>query len=128
MKKLIILGSFIAIIIACNSGDTSETKTTTNANETAAATAPADPEVAMGLELIAKSDCLTCHKLNEDLIGPSYKAVAAKYENNQQVIDSISKKIITGGAGTWGSVPMTAHPALSEEDAKKMMKYILSLK
>ena len=92
------------------------------------APASEDPDVARGLELVGKSDCFTCHKIVDASQGPSYESVAAKYPDNEQVIDSVSKKIITGGAGNWGTIPMIAHPDISEADAKAMMKYILSLK
>ncbi len=124
MKKAIIICSIIAVIISCNSSD-SEKNTTDTSKEI---TATEDPEVAKGLDLVAKSDCFTCHKIVEPFTGPSYEAVAAKYPDNEQVIDSVSKKIITGGAGNWGTIPMTPHPDISEADAKTMIKYILSLK
>ncbi len=124
MKKAIIICSIIAVIISCNSSD-SEKNTTDTSKEI---TATEDPEVAKGLDLVAKSDCFTCHKIVEPFTGPSYEAVAAKYPDNEQVIDSVSKKIITGGAGNWGTIPMTPHPDISEADAKTMTKYILSLK
>jgi cytochrome c len=124
MKKAIIICSIIAVIISCNSSD-SEKNTMDTSKEM---TATEDPEVAKGLDLVAKSDCFTCHKIVEPFTGPSYEAVAAKYPDNEQVIDSVSKKIITGGAGNWGTIPMTPHPDISEADAKTMIKYILSLK
>ena len=101
--------------------------------ETAATTTTADdlssnPDYVKGLELIGKSDCLTCHKVSDKLIGPSYKEVAAKYENTDENITLLAGKIIKGGQGVWGSVPMTGHPAISEDDAKAMVKYILLLK
>jgi len=129
MKKAIIIFSIIAVIISCNSSDSSEKNTTTDTAKETTATEPSeDPEVAKGLELVGKSDCFTCHKIVDASQGPSYEAVAAKYPDNDQVIDSVSKKIITGGSGNWGTIPMTPHPDISEADAKTMVKYILSLK
>lgn len=129
MKKAIVIFSIIAVIISCNSSDSSEKNTNTDAAKENATPAPSDdPEVTKGLDLVAKSDCFTCHKVAEASQGPAYEAVAAKYPDNEQVIDSISKKIITGGAGNWGPIPMTAHPDISEADAKTMVRYILSLK
>jgi cytochrome c len=127
MKKTIIICSIIVVIVSCNSGG-SEKNTTTDSKENTATLPSEDPEVAKGLDLVAKSDCLTCHKIVEPFTGPSYEAVAAKYPDNEQVIDSVSKKIITGGAGNWGTIPMTPHPDISEADAKTMLRYILSLK
>ncbi|HEX2535662.1 MAG TPA: c-type cytochrome [Chitinophagaceae bacterium] len=81
-----------------------------------------------GLELIGKSDCLTCHKVEERLIGPSYREVATKYAATDETITMLSEKIIQGGAGNWGQVAMTPHPQLSKEDAQLMAKYVMSLK
>jgi len=126
MKKAIILLCFIGVILACNSNDNSEKKV--DAPESEKTATAEDPEVTRGLELIAQSDCLTCHKVVDAFTGPSYEAVAAKYPDNDAVIDSVSKKIITGGSGNWGTVPMTPHPDISEADAKSMVRYVLSLK
>jgi cytochrome c len=78
--------------------------------------------------LIAQSDCLTCHKVEDKLVGPAYREVANKYAGQPGAVDSLASKIIHGGAGNWGQVPMTPHPQLSKEDAQTMVKYILSLK
>ena len=85
------------------------------------------PDFSKGKELIAQSDCLTCHKEQEKLIGPSYAEVAAKYEETEANITLLAGKIISGGQGVWGQVPMTPHPNVSEEQAEDMVKYILSL-
>ena len=82
---------------------------------------------AEGADLIASSDCVACHKVDEKLIGPAYKDVATRYEPNDTTITFLANKIIKGGAGNWGDIPMTPHPQLSEEQAAKMARYILSL-
>ena len=79
-----------------------------------------------GLELIGASDCTTCHAIKEKKIGPAYIDVSKKY--TEADVDSLVSKVIHGGQGVWGSIPMTAHPNLSQEDAKQMVLYILSLK
>lgn len=79
-----------------------------------------------GLQLIQETDCLTCHKVDSKLIGPSYQEVAAKYTDAD--LDILAQKIVDGGKGNWGDIPMTPHTGLSKEDAKLMVKYILSLK
>src|SRR6478609_4051847 len=112
MKKTLIALSAICFLIACGGGDKKdETKTT---ETTTATTEPAkDPEAERGFEMIAKSDCFSCHKTTEKSTGPAYSAVAAKYPNTPETIDTLVHKIITGGQGNWGSIPMTAHPALA---------------
>ena len=126
MKKTIVLFSFIAFIASCGSNNTENKSTETKTEETT--TKAEDPEVEKGLTLVAKSDCLTCHQVEAASIGPSYSAVAAKYPANDAVIDSLSDKIIKGGSGNWGTVPMTPHPSITKDDAKTMVKYVLSLK
>jgi len=81
-----------------------------------------------GERLIAKSDCIGCHKLDKKLIGPSYVDIAKKYTNTDKNVDYLAGKIIKGGSGVWGSMPMSAHTSLKKEDAKSMAKYILGLK
>ena len=129
MKKILIIFSCFIFLMSCG-GDESKEKTETQADTTAAAPAePApDPEIAKGLDLVAKSDCFTCHKLTEKAIGPSYADIAAKYMGNQTAIDSLPDKIIKGGAGIWGTVPMTPHPTVSQEDAKAMATYVMAIK
>ncbi len=131
MKKTILflfIGS--ASILACNSGSSSGSK-----NDSAAAPAAAPPAAASekGLELIGASDCTTCHRLHKEAagasIGPSYSEVAAKYSPAADTtVDRLVHKIISGGTGVWGAVPMTPHPALAPADVKEMVTYILSLK
>ncbi len=91
----------------------------------AASSTPASPE-SEGLKLIEGADCLACHKTDAKLVGPSYQDVAAKYTDAD--IDLLATKIIEGGKGVWGEIPMTAHAGMSKENAQKMVKYILSLK
>lgn len=83
---------------------------------------------ATGEKLIAKSDCIGCHKIDKKLIGPSYLDIANKYPSNDKNISYLSDKIIKGGSGVWGAIPMAAHSTIKKEDAKKMVKYILALK
>lgn len=81
-----------------------------------------------GKQLISQSDCKSCHTEKSKLIGPSYKDIAAKYPANTKNISLLAGKIIKGGTGVWGQVPMTPHAALSKKDAEEMVKYILSIK
>jgi cytochrome c len=127
MKKIFVTLAIVMVIIACNSGE--EKKTDEKAPDATAAPAANDEtKYAKAMELIGGSDCLTCHKINEKLTGPSYKDVAAKYEPTDANITMLANKIIEGGAGNWGPVAMTPHPATSVDDAKEMVRYILSLK
>ena len=88
----------------------------------------AHPDYVKGKELIAKNDCLTCHKDHEKLIGPAYKDVAAKYASDPNAIEGLAEKVMKGGTGVWGQVPMAAHPNLTKEDAVALVKYIMLIK
>ena len=124
------------LTFACGGGEkTAETATT----ETATAAAPAqevsledkykdDPIYIKGLEKVKGSDCTSCHMVERKIVGPSYADVAAKYESTEENITMLAQKVIAGGVGVWGEVPMLAHPGLSEEDAKDMVRYVLLLK
>ncbi|WP_276496353.1 c-type cytochrome [Pontibacter litorisediminis] len=80
-----------------------------------------------GAMLIAGSDCTACHNNQQKLVGPAYVDVAGKYEENDKNREYLIGKIKQGGAGVWGQVPMPPHPNISNEDAGKMVDYILSL-
>jgi cytochrome c len=79
-----------------------------------------------GLALIEGAACLTCHQKEARAAGPSYQEVANKY--TEADIDMLAAKIITGCKGVWGDMPMTAHPEITNDHAKKMVEYILTLK
>ena len=131
-KTLIIFGFGLGLAVAaCNGGSNKSTSdTTTVTSNTVSSTVKTSTPVVdtAGLALIKKSDCLTCHKIDQKVIGPAYIDVANKYTASEAVMDTLANKIIKGGAGNWGQVPMSAHPGLSVTDAKEMVKYILSLK
>jgi len=125
MRKILYTLSAAFLLVACGGGATKNERTTATNSETKLSD---NPDYAKGLALIAGSDCLTCHKVAEKNIGPAYQDVAAKYENTDDNIEMLAGKIIKGGSGNWGAIPMTAHANLSQEDAEAMVKYILLLK
>ncbi len=119
--KLKIIGLVVAIIIIVLS--VFMYKTNKSGDDKKLITA----EIDEGKELIEKSDCLSCHKLNIKFIGPSYKDVAVKYPANDSNYNLLVQKVINGGTGVWGEVPMSPHPDLTQADAKKMVQYILAI-
>jgi cytochrome c len=127
MRKILCTLSAAVLLVACGGGETKKdsTETTTAAPENKLSD---NPDYSKGLALVAGSDCLTCHKVAEKNIGPAYQDVAAKYENTDENIEMLAGKIIKGGSGNWGAIPMTAHAQLSQDDAEAMVKYILLLK
>ena len=132
MKKVLFIVTTAIIVIACGGGSTEAGKdaaaTATTAATTSGNALSDNPDYQKGLALVAGSDCLTCHKTSEKNIGPAYKEVAAKYENTEENVQMLAGKIIKGGSGNWGAIPMTPHPQLKQEDVEQMVKYILLLK
>ncbi|MEY3920366.1 MAG: hypothetical protein RL634_127 [Bacteroidota bacterium] len=133
MKKVLFTLMIAAGVYACGGGnnETTEQKPISNATEEPAAKAEeAAPAVAKkdGKALIEGSDCRTCHKDDTKLIGPAYKDVAKKYPNTPENIKTLAQKVMNGGQGNWGEIPMAGHPNLSMEDASAMVEYILSMK
>ena len=137
MKKLFAMLVAAALIYACGEGDKKSESGEPKAADTAAATtepAPAPGAAAGGIDaekaltLIGSNDCTTCHAIDRKVIGPAYKDVAKKYEDNQATEDTLVSKVKHGGSGNWGNIAMTPHPNLSDDDARLMVKYILSLK
>ncbi|MBO0952853.1 PA14 domain-containing protein [Fibrella forsythiae] len=78
-------------------------------------------------DLFAKSDCNTCHNRDVKTVGPAYMAIAERYDNTAKSKEALITKIIKGGAGNWGQIPMTPHPDLKREDAATLVSYILDL-
>jgi cytochrome c len=133
LKKFLVLSVIVASCYACNNNETKsaasgDTTAAKPAETTAAADVSKNPDYQKGLALIAGDNCLTCHKIDESSTGPAYRDVANKYTANDATIDTLASKIIKGGSGNWGSIPMTAHDTLSVANAKQMVKYILLLR
>lgn len=129
MKKVLFILTTAVILMACGGGSTEAGKVAATAATATTGNALSDnPDYQKGLALVAGSDCLTCHKTSEKNIGPAYKDVAAKYENTEENVKMLATKVIKGGSGNWGAIPMTPHPQLKQEDVEQMIKYILLLK
>jgi cytochrome c len=137
MKKLFVLillsGFATCTIISCG-GDKKEEAKTEEANDDYNDLETAEPEKAsaddlikQGQALVDQSDCKTCHHPTNKIIGPAHADVAKKYEFTQANITMLAGKIIKGGSGVWGEIPMTPHPDISNADAEKMAMYVLSL-
>lgn len=81
-----------------------------------------------GEVLIAYADCHSCHAVDKRMKGPAFKDIAKRYPVQEQYIALLAQRIIIGGSGAWGYSVMTPHSDLKEDDAKTMVKFILSLK
>ena len=90
----------------------------------AAVSAPALADQA----LATAKNCMACHAVDKKLVGPSYKDVALKYAGQKDAVDRLANKILKGGAGVWGPVPMPANAQVNEAEAKKLAGWILGQK
>ena len=89
---------------------------------TAAAPAFADQALATA------KNCMACHAVDKKLVGPAYKDVAAKYAGDKTAVDKLAAKIVKGGSGVWGPVPMPANAQVNDAEAKKLAAWIMTVK
>lgn len=78
--------------------------------------------------LAQKNNCLSCHAVDKQVVGPAYKAVAAKYKGDASAPAKLAEKVKKGGSGVWGAVPMPPNPQVSDADMKALVQWILSQK
>lgn len=78
------------------------------------------------MTLAASKNCMACHAVDKKLVGPSYKDIATKYAGQADAVDKLASKVIKGGSGVWGPVPMPANAQVSDTDAKKLITWILA--
>jgi len=80
--------------------------------------------------LATSKGCMACHDIGAKKVGPAFKDVAKKYAGKKDAEAMLVKKVLEGGSGTWGPIPMPANKnmGVTEADAKKLVGWILSLK
>ncbi|MBP7915622.1 MAG: c-type cytochrome [Giesbergeria sp.] len=78
--------------------------------------------------LATSKNCMACHAVDKKLVGPSYKDVAAKYAGQKDAVDKLAVKIIKGGSGVWGPIPMPPNAQVNEADAKKLATWVMTQK
>lgn len=80
------------------------------------------------LALAKSKNCLACHTVDKKLVGPSYQDVAKKYAGQKDAAAKLATKIMKGGSGVWGAVPMPANTQVNEGEARKLADWVLSFK
>jgi cytochrome c len=78
--------------------------------------------------LATAKNCMTCHAVDKDVLGPSFRKIAVKYANDKGAADRLAVKIVKGGGGVWGTAVMPANPQVTEAEAKKLALWALSQK
>ena len=80
------------------------------------------------LELAKSKNCVACHSVDNKLIGPAYKEVAKKYAGQKDAESKLVQKVLKGGSGVWGAIPMPPNPQVTEAEAKILVKWIMTIK
>lgn len=127
LQSICLVAAFALTLAAC--GSKKEEATTEDygtPDESGQAIASVDV-ITQGESLVKASDCKTCHHATNKIIGPSHTDVAKKYDFTQENVTLLAGKIINGGSGVWGEIPMSPHVDISQADAEKMARYVLSL-
>jgi len=126
--RLVIICFVVTVFCACGSKSSEQnTEDYSTAESAGEGTKVSEDLIGQGAALVKKSDCNTCHHLTSNIVGPPHMEVAKKYEFTNENIKLIAGRIINGSSGIWGQVMMNPHPDLSQGDAEKMARYVLSL-
>ena len=79
-------------------------------------------------DLATKKNCMACHAVDKKLVGPSYKDVSAKYAGQKDAVDKLTQKVLKGGSGVWGAVPMPANAQVTPAEANQLVEWVLTQK
>lgn len=79
-------------------------------------------------ELLQASGCMSCHAIDEKVVGPAFQAIAAKYKGQADAVDTLTQSVRNGSRGKWGRTPMPPHASLSGDDLKKLTTWVLAQK
>ena len=79
-------------------------------------------------DLAKAKNCMACHAVTNKVVGPAYKDVAKKYAGDKTAEDKLVAKVMKGGSGVWGAIPMPANPQVSEAEARVLVKWVLATK
>jgi len=73
-----------------------------------------------------EQNCLACHGIDNKMVGPALREVAGRYKGNAKAEGILAEKILKGGSGSWGPIPMPAQPQVSGDDARTLARWILA--
>lgn len=87
------------------------------------------------LNLVKEKQCMQCHAVNNEAIGPSFKRIAFRWKGNpmanQVLISTIQRGSKEGGGQHWTAVTNmpdgSERPLVSDEEAKQIVRWIMGL-
>jgi len=88
---------------------------------------PAAAMAQTGADLASGKNCLACHQVDTKRVGPPFRGVAERYAGQPNAMDYLVDKVRHGSRGDWGAVPMPAQTQVSEDEAKALVQWVLSL-
>lgn len=95
---------------------------------TAFAALAASTSAMADMKLATDKNCMACHAVDKKVVGPGYKDIATKYAGQKDAVDMLAGKILKGGAGVWGPIPMPANAQVSAAESKVLATWVMSLK
>ncbi|RXN85072.1 cytochrome C [Achromobacter aloeverae] len=78
-------------------------------------------------ELLRSKVCLGCHQVDTPRVGPPFRAVAQRYGSQPQALEYLEQSIRNGGRYRWGKLSMAAQPQVSQDEARQIAQWILTL-
>ncbi|HUL92360.1 MAG TPA: c-type cytochrome [Burkholderiales bacterium] len=82
--------------------------------------------VADGLTLANQYACTACHGLERKIVGPGFQEIAGKYKSVAGAEGRLIEKIRSGGSGAWGEAAMPPQPGVSDQDLRRLAKWLLA--
>lgn len=97
---------------------------------------PAKPQAAVvavaseaeAVALAKKRGCFACHSIQNKIVGPAWKDVAAKYRGDAGAQARLEAKVAKGGSGVWGTMAMPAQTQATDADRALLVRFVLNLK
>ena len=82
---------------------------------------------AASTQLAMQAGCIACHAADKPMVGPSWRAIAAKYKGQPNAAALMAERVRKGGVNVWGKVPMPPTPAdkLKDADLKALVSWML---
>lgn len=116
-----------ALVVFVSTSAQASAATPAGAPTSASTSAPAAMTLEEGLALARARACLGCHQVDNKRVGPSFRAIAQRHANKEDVVPYFVQVIRKGGRGQWGAVPMPGQ-SVNEQDAEKLAQWIISLR
>ena len=119
---LVVLGLFnlgLRMMLGTNSDQAAASKV--------AAVTQTNPALLVGKTQIDNSDCMRCHGVDRDFVGPSFQRIAHRYHDRADAQQYVAHKIREGSVGVWGRTIMPRHPDVTQQQAEQMADWLLAL-